>query len=498
MNKLTLILGNQLFPYNELKKLPLDHVFMAEDVELCTHFKYHKHKIIFFLSSMRSLRDELQKKKIKMTYHELDLGEEKRSDFCEKLQKTFDEHHIDQLHCFEIEDKFFEERLTSFCHKHDVDLVVHSSPMFLVSREEFQDYLGSVKRPFMKTFYERQRKHFSVLVDKDGKPEGGAWSFDQENRKKWPKNRTAPPLPQTKKTKRTEEVIKLVDELFADHPGQGQHFWPATTRKQAKICLETFIDERLEFFGDYQDALTLKDDFLYHSILSPYINAGLLTPQEVVDAVIEAYEKKKAPLNSVEGFVRQVLGWREFVRGIYQEFDEFQQTENFWDHQGQLGTCWYEGETGIPPLDSALQKSWRYGHAHHIERLMVLSNMMLLCEIHPQEVYRWFMEMYVDSSDWVMGPNVFGMGQFSDGGIFATKPYICGSNYWLKMGRFPKGEWTDIVDGLYWRFIAKHRDFFSQNPRLSLTIKTLDKIPKEKKDRIFRAAEAFIDKAVKK
>lgn len=491
MKKLTLILGNQLFPYSELSALPLDHIFMAEDRELCTHFKYHKHKIIFFLSAMRSLRDELRQKQIDLTYHELT---EDKDDFCTKLQNSIQDLSIDQLHCFEIEDKFFEERLIRLCHQNNIDLVVHPSPMFLVSRQDFKDYLESVKRPFMKTFYERQRKRFSILVDQAGKPEGGAWSFDQENRKKWPKNQTPPLLPVAQKTQNTKDVMKLVDRFFPDHPGQSQHFWPATTREQALVWLDSFVNERLEFFGDYQDALTLKHDFLYHSVLSPYLNTGLLTPKEVLDAVIKAYQKRQAPLNSVEGLVRQVLGWREFVRGVYQEFDEFQQTENYWNHQRRLGKCWYEGETGIPPLDSALQKSWRYGYTHHIERLMVLSNIMLLCEIHPKEVYRWFMEMYVDSSDWVMGPNVFGMGQFSDGGVFATKPYICGSNYWLKMGRFPKGDWTDTVDGLYWRFIDKHKDFFTQNPRLSLTVKTLEKMPGEKRERLMKAAEGFIEK----
>lgn len=493
MKKLTLILGNQLFPYSELKKLPLDHVFMAEDRELCTHFKYHKHKIIFFLSSMRSLRDELLKKNVLLTYKEL-LDAHDQSDFCDKLSTHLKNGDFKQLHCFEVEDKFFEERLITLCHDQNVELIVHPSPMFMISRKDFQDYLTSVKRPFMKTFYERQRKSFSILVDDSGNPEGGAWSFDQDNRKKWPKNLTPPPLPSMKKTQNTQDVIKLVDLYFHDHPGRAENFWLATTRDQALLWLENFIEERLESFGSYQDSLTLKHDFLYHSVISPYINAGLLLPKEVIDAVVKAYQKNAFPLNSVEGFIRQLLGWREFVRGIYQEFDEIQQTENFWNHQRRLGRCWYEGETGLPPLDSALQKSWRYGYAHHIERLMVLSNTMLLCEIHPQEVYRWFMEMYVDSSDWVMGPNVFGMGQFSDGGIFATKPYICGSNYWLKMGRFPKGDWTDTVDGLYWRFIDKHKNFFTQNPRLSLSVKTLEKMPLERKEFLIRTATNFIEK----
>ena len=177
---------------------------------------------------------------------------------------------------------------------------------------------------------------------------------------------------------------------------------------------------------------------------------------------------KNIPMNSLEGYVRQVIGWREFIRGIYHNFDEVQSKSNFWNHKRKLNENWYTGNTGIPPLDDAIKKANRFGYCHHIERLMIISNIMLLSQIHPQEVFKWFMEMFVDSSDWVMGPNVYGMAQFSDGGIFATKPYICGSNYLLKMSNYKKGDWCNEVDGLYWGFINNNRDFFAKNPRMSL------------------------------
>jgi deoxyribodipyrimidine photolyase-related protein len=199
------------------------------------------------------------------------------------------------------------------------------------------------------------------------------------------------------------------------------------------------------------------------------------------------------PLQSLEGFVRQVIGWREFVRGIYRTYSDEQDRTNFWSHKRGLTKAWYDGTTGIPPLDDTIQSVQTLGWAHHIPRLMVLGNLMTLCEIRPNEAHRWFMEMFVDSSEWVMGPNVYGMGLFSDGGIFATKPYICGSNYLLKMSDYGKGPWCDIVDGLYWRFIEKHRTFFTQNPRLALMPRALDRLRADRRSRIFQAANEFLN-----
>ena len=223
------------------------------------------------------------------------------------------------------------------------------------------------------------------------------------------------------------------------------------------------------------------------------VNAGLLTPEEVVNEAIKAMEKNPdIPLSSVEGFVRQVMGWREFVRGIYQNFSDVEEQKNFFNHKRKLTHHWYDGTTGLPPVDDAIKKANEFGYCHHIERLMVLSNIMLLSELHPHEVHKWFMELFVDSADWVMGPNVYGMGQFSDGGIFATKPYISGSNYILKMSDYKKGDWCDVWDGLFWRFIGNHAAFFSKNPRMNMMVKLLEKMDPAKKKKLLAAAENFI------
>jgi len=284
-------------------------------------------------------------------------------------------------------------------------------------------------------------------------------------------------------------VCALVEEFFPDHPGSTEGCWLPATREGARRWLKAFIENYFVQFGPYEDAITPRDPFLFHSVLSPLINTGLLTPQEVLDGVLD---QRGIPLNSMEGFVRQVMGWREFIRGIDECFGEKQAKSNFFKHKRKLTQSWYTGETGIVPLDDVIQKVMTYGYCHHIERLMVVSNCMLLCEIDPKEVYRWFMELFVDSADWVMGPNVYGMGQFSDGGIFATKPYICGSNYLLKMSSYKKGEWCTALDGLYWRFVDKHRAFFAKQPRLNMMTKTLDKMDGDRKNELFASAEAFI------
>ena len=236
------------------------------------------------------------------------------------------------------------------------------------------------------------------------------------------------------------------------------------------------------------------EHFQLHSALSSSMNLGIITPQQVITEARNYAEENDIPLNSLEGFIRQIIGWREFIRGIYQNYGDQMVKSNYWNHKNKLTAAWYDGSTGIEPLDEAIKGAQKYGYTHHINRLMILSNIMNLCNIDPNEIYKWFMEMFIDSSDWVMVPNVYGMGTFADGGIFATKPYICGSSYILRMSNFKKGDWCDIVDGLYWKFIEEKKDFFITNPRLSLMIRALEKLNLDRKKHIFECANNFINK----
>ncbi|MEO1201851.1 MAG: cryptochrome/photolyase family protein, partial [Pseudomonadota bacterium] len=350
------------------------------------------------------------------------------------------------------------------------------------------------KRLRMAEFYKLVRKRFDILLEDDESPVGGQWSFDEDNRRKLPAKMEPPPIAPAEWTAHTDDVVAIVEQRFDQHPGDARDFWWPTTRSAAQAWLERFVEERLTLFGPYEDAISTRSDTVYHSALTPALNLGLLTPRQVVDAALDKADQEDIPLQSLEGFIRQVIGWREFVRGVYRCHGERQSKSNFFGHDRRLTSAWYDGTTGLPPLDDTIGTANRLGWTHHIPRLMVVGNLMTLCEIHPQDAHRWFMEMYVDSSEWVMGPNVYGMGIFSDGGVFATKPYICGSNYLRKMSDYKKGDWCDTVDGLYWRFIGRHRDFFAGNPRLALMPRALDRLSSERRDTIFAAAETFLDR----
>ncbi len=486
--KLFLILGNQLFNTKFLKEYS-DHIFyMAEDFELCSFQKHHKLKIILFLSSMRSFRDELKSKKFKYVYN--DCNKDFKLSYEKKLEKIIKDKNIKEISFFEIEDIFFEKRLKSFFKKNNIKFNEIKSPMFLTSREDFKKYLNGTKKPFMANFYKINRSKFDVLMNKDGTPKGGKWSFDEENRKKLPNTIKIPEHLKFKPTVHTVLLKKFVDTNFKNNPGSTSNFWFPTTREQTNKLFEQFLKSKINLFGDYEDAVSMKSNILFHSALSPLINIGLITPHEILEKVKKI--EKKVKINSLEGYIRQVIGWREFMRGIYQNYDERLENTNFFNHKNKMKSSWYNGTTGLEPLDHSIKNAINYGWSHHIERLMILANIMNLCQIHPKQVYKWFMEMFVDSSDWVMSPNVFGMGLFSDGGIFATKPYICGSSYFLKMMDFKKGEWCNIMDGLYWNFINKNRKFFLKNPRLSMMVRIFDKMKIERKKIILKAADKFV------
>ena len=489
MNDLFIVLGNQLFHPKHFKDYKSSLFFLAEDFELCTYEKHHKQKITFFLSSMRSFKDELDQAGYKVIYHKIE-DKEFKDDYVKKLANVIKNKKIKNVNFFEIEDKPFEKKIVSYLKKQKVDYKILKTPMFLSSRDDFISYLGKSKKPFMANFYKIQRTKFNILMNKDGSPKGGKWSFDSENRKKLPKDIKLPKQPIFKETEHTKKLKKIINEKFPKHPGDTNQFWIGTTRKDAKLVLDNFLKNKLKLFGDYEDAVDQRDNILFHSALSPFINNGFITPQEILDELTKF--EKKVSINSYEGYLRQVIGWREFMRGIYQNFDDKMQKSNFFSHKNKMKNSWYEGTTGLDPLDHAIKNAKDYAWSHHIERLMILSNIMNLCEIEPRQVYKWFMEMFMDSSEWVMSPNVYGMGLFSDGGTFATKPYICGSAYFLKMMDFKKGPWCNIMDGLYWRFIDKNKKFFLKNPRLSMMVRILEKMKPDRKKEIFSAANTFI------
>ena len=487
-----MILGNQLFPISEIKKINPSAVFMAEDYDLCSQTKHHKLKILMFLGAMRAYRKDLENHGMVVHYSSIDDNEFTQS-YEEKLMATVTMHEISEVNYFEIEDHAFEKRFNILKKQLKISCKEHQSPMFLCTREKFSLFSQQKKNLRMASFYQLMRRDMEILLDDAGKPVGGKWSFDEENRKKLPRDLDIPEMPLGNNHPELNALKENINIHFNDHPGSMDNLWMPLNREAALVWLDKFFKYKFSNFGSYEDALWKENNFLFHSALSPIMNLGLITPREVIKKAIDYHEGHPIPLNSLEGFIRQIIGWREFIRGVYHCKGEEQRTSNFWKHNGKLTKHWYEGTTGIEPLDDIIHSCLDYGYSHHIPRLMIVANVMTLARIDPHEIYNWFMEMFVDSSDWVMVPNVFGMGTFADGGIFATKPYLCGSNYILKMSNYKKAPWCNVLDGLYWKFINDNRDFFLKQPRLAMTSRTLDRIKPERKTLIFNEAEHFIE-----
>ena len=462
-----------------------DPLFFGTDSE--QPLQLHAKKLILHRASMRRWAEG----KKNLTYLEL-------PDTPSRTDLLLEEHlpkGITSLVCVDPVDYLIERRLRRFADKHDLDLQLLPSPMFLTPDEWMTETMDAMKKPFMKTFYEAQRKRMNLLVEKDGSPVGGKWSFDAENRKKLPKKQTIPEPYSPTPHDMVSAARSWVAERFPDAPGMLDQFTFPSSRREALYAMNLFFEERFELFGTYEDALSTRHRVIFHSVLTPALNIGLITPDEVVEAALDAAEKNSSiPLNSLEGFIRQIVGWREFMRIIYLRHGTMERNENFWGFTREMPAAFYDSTTGIDPIDHAIHALLEDGYLHHIERLMVLGNFMLLCRIHPDAVYRWFMELFIDAYDWVMVPNVYGMSQFADGGVFSTKPYLSGSNYIRKMSDFPKGDWCEVWDGLYWTFIEGHREFFASQYRLSMMPRMLDKMSEDKREAHRKNAEAFFQK----
>ena len=375
----------------------------------------------------------------------------------------------------------------------DLQLRLYLSPGFINSGADNQRWKKDRSRWFMAEYYKYQRRRLNLLMDGEN-PAGGRWSFDEANRKKVPKAelQRLPAPPSKVQSDIDVWARERVLSDFPNAPGSLETLYLPTTHEEAALWLDNFLVNRLEHFGDYEDAIVEGESWLWHSVLTPALNSGLLTPQQVLSSVIEYAEAKDVPLNSLEGFVRQVVGWREFMRATYDDLGVEMRTSNHWNHARPMPKSFYDGTTGIGPIDDVIGRVLTTGYCHHIERLMVLGGFMFLCEIKPTDVYTWFMEMFVDSYDWVMVPNVYAMSQHADGGLITTKPYFSGSNYIRKMSHWKLGEWSDVWDGLYWRFIWKHRETLASNPRWAMMCRSVEKMDPGKRETHLANADRFL------
>lgn len=486
-----ILFPHQLFQSHEFHKNGFP-IFLVEEYLFFQKYNFHKQKIAYHRASMRIHAEQLRKKKIDLTYVETT---EQRADI-RILVKDLATKGVQTIHFINPTDNWLEKRLRSSAKKYNIDLVEYKNELFINSKEDLKLFFKQDKKSFFQTtFYKQQRKKRGILIVANDQPVGGKWSFDADNRKKYPKGKTPPAVSFPKKDQYWIEAVAYVEKHFSNNLGSlnSEPLYPYT-RAATEAWLQQFFEFRFHQFGDYEDAIVAKAAILHHSVLTPMLNVGIISPLEVVNLALVYAEENQVPINSLEGFIRQIIGWREFIRGMYEAKGTESRTRNFWGFTRKIPASFYDGTTGVDPVDETIKMVLRDGYCHHIERLMVLGNFMLLCEFHPDEVYRWFMELFVDAYDWVMVPNVYGMSQFADGGFFATKPYISGSNYIMKMSNYKKGEWQKIWDGLFWRFMDNNRDFFLKNPRLGMLVRTFDKMNPERKEMLLTTAESYLSK----
>ncbi len=482
-----------IFPHQLFEKHPvLDKsrsVYLIEEFLFFSQYNFHKQKLVFHRASMKAYQHFLESKGYEVIYVE---AKDKLAD-VRNLLPYLKKKGFAEIHYADATDYLLERRIAQQTEVLKLNVVKYDSPLFILTSEQIDSYFSTKKRFYQTDFYTQQRKHFKILVDEQLQPAGGKWTFDTENRLKYPKGKKAPEVTFPKPNEHWLETVEYVSKNFPNNYGEiNNTFIYPTTFTESRAWLKQFFQKRFAEFGEYEDALVNRESILHHSVLTPMMNVGLLTPKDIIDQAIAYANENEVPLNSLEGFVRQIVGWREFIRGVYQTKGTQERTTNYWKFKRKIPATFWNGTIGIAPIDSTIKKVLATGYCHHIERLMVLGNFMLLCEFDPDEVYKWFMELFIDSYDWVMVPNVYGMSQFADGGLMATKPYISGSNYLMKMSDYPKGDWQPIWDGLFWRFMHVHRDFFLKNPRLGMLVKTFDKMPDEKQEGHIHQAEKFL------
>ena len=505
MRNIIFIFGDQLshnlsslenFDKNE------DIILMCEVLHETTYVKHHKKKIAFILSAMRHFAIELQKKGYKVEY--IKLNEVDNSGhFQGELERALKRFIPQKVIVTEPSEYRVLENIKSWQKKFNIIVEIRDDKRFLCTHQEFVDWAKKNKQLRMEFFYREMRKKYHILMDYD-KPVGGEWNYDSENRKPPNDNLLIPQSYTVSPDDITQEVIELVKQNFGSHFGILDGFYFAVTRVQALEVLRKFIAERLVYFGDYQDAMLQNEPWLYHSHLSFYINIGLLNPLECIEAVERAYYNKKVSLNSAEGFIRQILGWREYIRGIYwlrmpdyAELNYFNATKN-------LPEFYWTGDTKMNCLRQCVLETKQNAYAHHIQRLMVLGNFALLAGIDPKQVNEWFLIVYADAFEWVEMPNVSGMILFADGGYLASKPYAASGNYIHKMSNYCKncfykvtqktGDTACPFNYLYWDFLIRNRSKLSHNPRISMMYKTFDKMDSDKKQAIRIDSEKFLNK----
>ena len=502
--RLILVLGDQLSgTLSSLRRgvKGRDVILMAEVWDETQYVKHHKKKIAFLFSAMRHFAATLEADGWSVDYVRL-TDEGNRGSFTGEVARAIKRHAPERVIVTEPGEWRVLQMMEGWEEDFGVPVEILPDDRFLASHHEFQDWAKGRKQLRMEYFYRDMRRKTGLLMDGDA-PEDGKWNYDAENRKPARRDLFMPSPKRFEPDETTREVLDLVADQFSEHFGDLEPFWFAVTADEAEGALAHFLEEALPHFGDYQDAMLKDERFLYHSILGLYINAGFLDPLEVCRRVEAEYEKGRVPLNAAEGFIRQIIGWREYVRGIYWLKMPDYLEENFFEAERTLPSFYWTGETDMACLKAAITQTKEEAYAHHIQRLMVTGNFAMLAGIDPKHVHAWYLIVYADAYEWVELPNVLGMSQFSDGGLLASKPYAAGGNYINKMSDYcatcrydvktKTGEDACPFNALYWDFLARNEDKLKGNPRLNQVYATWARMKPETKQSYRASAHAFLE-----
>ncbi len=507
---IALVLGDQLTPLSEngggwLSGIDREHdaVVMIEAAGESTHVPSHRQRIALFLAAMRHHALDLAARGVPLDYTTLDStdapsGVEPSGDFGQALVAAIRRLGATRVRVRRPGEWRMLRLVERACRDAGVELVLDEDPAFLTTPADFARFREGRKSIVMDHFYRKERTRLGVLLESDGSPVGGAWSHDHANRQSFKHAPTVPPPWFPEPDELTLEVIRLVAERFPDAPGRLERFVWATTPADARRMLDDFIEKRLPDFGRYQDAMWTNEPFLNHSLLSPAINLQLLDPRECIDAAVAAYERGDAAIESVEGFVRQILGWREFIRGVYWTEGEDYAGRNTLDEHGTLPEWYWTGDTDLACLRDAIGQVVEFGYGHHIQRLMITGNFALIAGIEPRQVSDWYLAMFVDAIDWVTLPNALGMVMHADGGVVGTKPYAASANYIGKMSNHCKscrwnrkarsGEDACPFNVFYWDFLIRHRERLRGNRRMAIPLKNVDRLDPDERASIVGTA----------
>ncbi|MCI5046203.1 MAG: cryptochrome/photolyase family protein [Aquisalinus sp.] len=502
MPSLRLILGDQLTrSITSLEDYQDgDLILMAEVKSEATYVKHHKQKILFLFSAMRHFAQALEEDGLNVTYIQYDDPENAGS-LGGEIDKVLQKKAFDRLIVTECGEWRLSEEIKTWERRFDLDIEIREDKRFICTLPEFNKWAVERKALRMEYFYREMRQKTGLLMNGD-EPAGKQWNFDADNRKKLPKDYSLPVRPEIKQTDIIRSVIKLVEEHFSDHFGNAEMCHYAVTRDGALRELDWFVEEALPNFGDYQDAMATGEDFLHHSKLSAYLNAGLLTAMEVCRAAEEAWEEGRAPLNAVEGFIRQIIGWREYVRGLYwREMPDYAKL-NFFGAKKALPDFYWTGDTKMHCISEAVRNTRDHAYAHHIQRLMITGNFALLAGISPDAINEWYLIVYADAYEWVELPNTHGMAIYADGGVMASKPYAASGSYINRMSNYCKscsykvtgktGDDACPFNYLYWNFIEENRDKLEGNGRMGLVFKNLDRKSEDERKDIKQSARKFL------